>query len=50
MFKSGLPRQACLVLGRALLWKVFEAAAADSDLHGVPVLLSSRIITTYHDL
>lgn len=50
MFKSGLPSQACLVLGHSLLWKVFEAVTEDANLYGVPASLSSHIIATYCDL
>ena len=51
MAESGLPRQACVVLGRAVLWKVFAAQYSEEDEpHGVPASLSERVMAAYRDI
>ena len=39
-----VPRQVCLVLGRALLWKVADAAAKPEEGHNVPSSIMARVL------
>ena len=51
MVESGFPTQVCLVLGRAVLWKVFAAAHDDEGSeHCVPAGLGSRVLAAYEDI
>ena len=49
MVAAGIPRQVCIVLGRALLWKVWEAAQGDED-HRVPSSITARVMMAVRDL
>jgi hypothetical protein len=46
---GGVPRQTCIVLGRALLWKVWEAAQG-IDEHRVPSSITARVMAAVRDL
>ncbi len=46
MARSGIPRQVCLVLGKAMLWCVFDSCGDDL----VPSEQSIRIFQRYEDL
>ena len=49
--EAGLPPQVCTVLGRAVLWKVFEASVSDdAEIHCVPSALSECVLSAYRDL
>ena len=41
---SNVPKQACVVLGRALLWKVFH----ESGEQGVPAQIRNRVVNAYN--
>ena len=45
-----VPRQACVVLGRALLWKVAERALDGESPHLVPAEIVERVSEAYRDL
>jgi hypothetical protein len=48
---AGVPPQVCVVLGRAILWKVFEASVSDdAESHCIPPALSQRLLSAYKDL
>ena len=47
---ASVPRQACLVFGRALVWKVFEATTKPGKCHLVPSQISNRVIAALNDL
>jgi hypothetical protein len=48
---AGVPPQVCVVLGRAILWKVFEASVSvDAESHCIPPALSQRVLSAYNDL
>jgi len=49
MLAANIPRQVCIVLGRALLWKVWEAAHGDDD-HRVPASIKARVMAAMRDL
>ena len=40
-----LPRQVCVVLGRALLWKIFHVSG-----EVLPIEIRSRVMAAYDDL
>ena len=51
MIAGGIPPQVCTVLGRAMLWKVFEASASeDTGAHCIPPELGERVLSAYRDL
>ena len=45
-----VPRQACIVLGRSLLWKVCDAAAKPEERHNVPSSIMARVLKALEDL
>ena len=49
MVRGGVPRQVCIVLGRALLWKVWEAAMGDVG-HSMPPAITARVMAAIRDL
>ena len=49
MVRGGVPRQVSIVLGRALLWKVWEAANGDIG-HSVPQSITARVMAAIRDL
>ena len=46
MASAGIPRQVCLVLGRAMLWRIFDRCGEDL----VPPEQRIRILQRYEDL
>jgi hypothetical protein len=47
---ASVPHQACLVFGRTLVWKVFEATTKPDEGHLVPSQISNRVIAALNDL
>ena len=51
MVASGLPVPVCTILGRAVMWKVFEKSVGDeADLHCIPGEMLARVMSAYRDL
>lgn len=51
MVASGLPVPTCTLLGRAVLWKVFEKSAGEkSAQHCIPIPMMYRVMSAYRDL
>ena len=51
MVGAGVPVAVCTLLGRALMWKVFEKSVGDkADQHCIPPQLMARIMGAYRDL
>jgi hypothetical protein len=46
MSRAGIPRDVCLVLGRAMLWRMFDSSGDDL----VPAEQKTRIMARYEDL
>ena len=47
---ADVPRQACIVLGCALMWKVVEAATKPDEGHNVPSSIMGRAMVAFKDL
>ena len=50
MLAAEVPCQVCLVLGRALLWKVVETSTKIEEAHNVPSSIMSRVMSAFGDL
>ena len=51
MVGAGVPLPVCALLGRALMWKVFEKSVGDeADQHCIPPELVARVMGAYGDL
>jgi hypothetical protein len=46
MVRGGVPRQVCLVLGRAALWRIFDPSGNNL----VPEVMRARVMARYADL
>ena len=50
MHEAGTSCQVCIVLGRALLWKIWEASAQGNAKHGDLLTITTQVMVAVHNI